>query len=149
MRVPPLQAVLLPYAASAAGGDVTTPTATLDSGPVFGASTSLPGAMGPVAKFLGVPYAASPPGRFRLPRAPDRWTAARNATAFGDSCVQYVPRTDVGPGQDILEKLFNRHPPESEDCLHMTPLRRHGQARRRGGPSSSSSPAGDGPWATA
>lgn len=116
MRVP-LQMALLPYAATSAGG--VAPTATLNSGPVFGAPTSLPGAIGPVNKFLGIPYAASPPERFRLPRPPKKWTTPRNATAFGDSCIQYVPKTDVGPGEDILEKLFNQHPPESEDCLYM------------------------------
>ncbi len=90
MKVP-LQMALLPYAATSAGG--VAPTATLNSGPVFGAPTSLPGAIGPVNKFLGIPYAASPPERFRLPRPPKKWTTPRNATAFGDSCIQYVPKT--------------------------------------------------------
>lgn len=26
---------------------------------------------------------------------------------------------DVGPGKDLLDGLFNQHPPQSEDCLLM------------------------------
>ncbi|KAJ6440070.1 cholinesterase [Purpureocillium lavendulum] len=119
MKVPLQQLALLPYAATAtatATRGVVAPTATLDAGPVFGASTSLPGAVAPVNKFLGIPYAA-PPQRFRLPTPPAKWTRPRNATAFGASCIQYVPKTDAGPGEDIFDKLFNQHPPESENCL--------------------------------
>ncbi|KAM4066380.1 carboxylesterase family protein [Hirsutella rhossiliensis] len=94
------------------------PTATIDTGPLVGVTTNLPGALGPVNKFLGVPYAA-PPERFSLPRRPTPWTSARNATAFQASCIQYMVDADVGPGRDVIDGLFNTHPRESEDCLYM------------------------------
>lgn len=43
------------------------PTATIDAGVVVGTTTSLPAATASVNKFLGVPFAQSPPERFAPP----------------------------------------------------------------------------------
>lgn len=71
----------------------------------------------------GIPYARAPvgEGRWRAPRAPERWTAARPATAFAPACVQ-TGRL-YGPG------LHNRYDETigtslgravgSEDCLYL------------------------------
>lgn len=64
------------------------PTAVIDSGPIFGTTTSLPGASATVNKFLGIEFAQSPPERFTPPKRPQRSTAARNATQFTASCTQ-------------------------------------------------------------
>ncbi|KAG8408586.1 hypothetical protein J3458_019617 [Metarhizium acridum] len=115
--------VLLQAATSAAipaipASHNAAPTATLDSGLIFGIATQLPGAPGPVNKFLGIPYAEEPE-RFALSKPPKRWSSPKNTTAFGPSCYQLVAYTDVGPGKDLLDGLFNQHPPQSEDCLLM------------------------------
>ncbi|KND91816.1 Lipase 4 [Tolypocladium ophioglossoides CBS 100239] len=115
MKTPALQLAILPFAALVACA--ARPTATIDSGPIYGAATNLPGAIGPVNKFLGIPYAA-PPERFHLSKRPKPWTSPMNTTVFGPSCIQYEAITDIGPGNDIID-LFNSHPPESEDCLFM------------------------------
>ncbi|KAK2616954.1 hypothetical protein QQS21_000043 [Conoideocrella luteorostrata] len=96
----------------------SAPTATLDAGPIFGTTTQLPGAAGPVNKFLGIPYAENPE-RFALSKPPKKWTSPKNTTAFGPSCYQLSVTSDVGPSQEILDSLFNTHPKESEDCLFM------------------------------
>lgn len=44
------------------------PTAVVEGGGVVGTSTTLPSATAPVNKFLGVPFAASPPLRFAPPQ---------------------------------------------------------------------------------
>ncbi|KHN94925.1 cholinesterase [Metarhizium album ARSEF 1941] len=119
MKLPVAWIALLQAATSAAAPashDDAAPTATVDSGPIFGAATQLPGASGPVNKFLGIPYAENPE-RFALSKPPRRWNSPKNATAFGPSCYQLVVETDVGPGKDLLDGLFNQHPPQSEDCL--------------------------------
>jgi len=65
----------------------SSPKVYLDSGPVVGVATQLPGAPGPVNKFLGIPYAAKPV-RFALSQPSQKWFAPRNATSFGKSCYQ-------------------------------------------------------------
>ncbi|KID63646.1 uncharacterized protein G6M90_00g064270 [Metarhizium brunneum] len=118
MKLPVACIVLLQAVTSAAipAGHDTAPTATLDSGLIFGVATQLPGAPGPVNKFLGIPYAEKPE-RFTLSKPPKRWRSPKNTTAFGPSCYQLVPDSDVGPSKDLLHGLFNQHPPQSEDCL--------------------------------
>ncbi|KAM6519141.1 hypothetical protein FALCPG4_012792 [Fusarium falciforme] len=63
------------------------PTAALDSGLVVGQTTTLPAAIAPVNKFLGIPYAAKPE-RFSRPKKPEPWTEPLNASQFGPSCPQ-------------------------------------------------------------
>lgn len=90
MKTLALRLAILPCAVL--GTCAAHPTATIDSGPIYGAATSLPGAIGPVNKFLGIPYAASPE-RFSLPTRPKAWTSPMNMTAFRASCIQYVANT--------------------------------------------------------
>lgn len=70
------------------------------------ATGAVRGTGGEVLAFKGIPYAAPPVGalRWRAPRPPAPWTGVRDATHFGDDCVQ-APWI-VSSGQ-----------PTSEDCL--------------------------------
>lgn len=82
----------------------TAPTATIDSGPVQG--TEADG----VAVFRGIPYAAAPVGdlRWRAPQPAARWSTPRDATKFGNDCLQtWMPGDAATSGQ-----------PMSEDCLY-------------------------------
>ncbi|MEJ2679314.1 MAG: carboxylesterase family protein, partial [Gemmatimonadota bacterium] len=62
-----------------------------------------------VARFKGIPYAAPPVGplRWRPPQPVQPWSGTRDATKYGDLCMQDINPDDngVGPG------------PASEDCL--------------------------------
>lgn len=80
---------LVVTAATTTSTSLPPPTAALDSGPIFGIATELPSAIGPVNKFLGIPYAA-PPVRFARPEKPEPWTEAYNASEFGASCPQNI-----------------------------------------------------------
>lgn len=67
-----------------------SPVVLLPSGPVIGTTTSLPSATVTVNKFLGVPFAQSPPERFSPPQDPAAWgwRAPLNATEFKPACIQ-------------------------------------------------------------
>lgn len=64
------------------------PTATIDAGVVHGTTTSLPAATATVNKYLGIPFAASPPVRFSPPQKPHSWSTPINATAYKPACIQ-------------------------------------------------------------
>ena len=64
------------------------PTATIDAGIVHGTTTSLPAATASVNKFLGIPFAKSPPERFAPPEKPEAFSNPINATAFAPACIQ-------------------------------------------------------------
>ena len=66
----------------------TAPTATIPDGLVVGTSNSLPNAPISVNKFLGIPFAKSPPERFAPPTDPVKWTTPLQATSWKPSCVQ-------------------------------------------------------------
>ena len=85
-----LAPLILPIFAGANddSSSIPRPTATLESGVVFGVQTSLPNALWPVKKFLGVPYAGKPE-RFSRAKKHRGWKKARGATEFGPSCHQY------------------------------------------------------------
>jgi para-nitrobenzyl esterase len=72
------------------------------------------GAAGPdgVRRFLGIPYAAPPVGdkRWTAPEPAARWQDVRDATRFGNRCMQTTPFPDM---------VF-RSPEESEDCLNLS-----------------------------
>ncbi|KAL9068184.1 MAG: hypothetical protein Q9157_006574 [Trypethelium eluteriae] len=94
------------------------PTAVIDSGPIFGTTTSLPGATATVNKFLGIEFAQSPPERFSPPSRPVGSTTARNATQFTAACTQQF----VYPlaAREFTLSVFNlANPAESEDCLYL------------------------------
>lgn len=94
----------------------TGPTATLDCGVVIGTTTSLPAATATVNKFLGIPFAQSPPQRFGMPQSPGSCNI--NATAWKPACIQqFVGSAEV---KAFTEYVFNNPAPEeSEDCLYL------------------------------
>jgi len=63
-----------------------------------------------VQQFLGIPFAAPPVGNLRWmpPRPASKWTAVRQAKAFGPICAQV---TTLGP--------FAGPPNSNEDCLYL------------------------------
>ena len=78
-----------------------------ESGPVKGAVS----ADGTVRMFKGIPYAASPVGalRWKAPQPVARWTAVREANAFGPRCMQ----------GNIFGDMVFRDAGPSEDCLYL------------------------------
>ena len=62
-----------------------------------------------VLAFKGIPYATPPVGalRWKAPVAPAKWEGVRDATTYGEICMQKMPNPDNGIGQL----------PASEDCL--------------------------------
>ena len=73
---------------SAAHDYTASPTVTLRSGVLIGTTTSLPTATAPVNKFLGVPFAQSPPERFSPPKDPKPWSRPLTVTAVKPACIQ-------------------------------------------------------------
>lgn len=94
------------------------PTATIENGVVHGLTTSLPSATAAVNKYLGIPFAKSPPTRFGPPEPAPQSQAVINATAWSPSCMQqFVYPIYV---QTFTEYVFNNpKPKESEDCLYL------------------------------
>ncbi|PIA88464.1 Para-nitrobenzyl esterase [Cercospora beticola] len=102
-----------------------SPSATIQNGVVFGITTSLPEATVTVNKFLGIPYADSPPQRFSAPAAAPDWNAPRNATVFGPACLQQ---------SGVLAALSYKEPVQSEDCLYVNVYQPSGQPPDYGWP---------------
>jgi hypothetical protein len=91
------------------------PTATIDAGIIHGTTTSLPAATASINKFLGVPFAKSPPTRFAQPESAEKFTGPINVTAWSPACIQQF--TYPLETQEFTEAVFNNPPPEeSEDC---------------------------------
>ena len=112
------------------------PTATIDAGVVIGTTTTLPTATASVNKFLGIPFAQSPPKRFEPPQKPKHFTQPLKATAWSPSCLQQfvckcvlhwvpnyhrlTPTPDPLISQEFTELVFDTPMPvESEDCLYL------------------------------
>jgi len=94
------------------------PTATIDAGVVLGTTTSLPAATATVNKFLGIPFAKSPPERFSPPESPGKFSKPINATAWSPACIQQFVYPKAS--QEFVEHVFNNPAPaESEDCLYL------------------------------
>lgn len=92
------------------------PTATLDCGTIIGTTTFLPAATATVNKFLGIPFAQSPPERFGMPQRPG--TCNVNATAWKPACIQQFAGSATV--RAFTEYIFNNPAPEeSEDCLYL------------------------------
>lgn len=72
--------------AQEAGG--MSPTASISQGMVIGTTTMLPAATAPVNKFLGVPFAMSPPLRFAPPSAPVPFDGPLMAQTLRPACIQ-------------------------------------------------------------
>jgi para-nitrobenzyl esterase len=66
---------------------------------------------GQVRIFLGIPFAAPPIGplRWKPPQPDAKWKGERQATQFGDRCMQ----------PNIYDDMHFRDPGESEDCLSL------------------------------
>jgi para-nitrobenzyl esterase len=83
-------------------------TVATDLGPVRGILD------GGVRKFLGIPYAAPPVGglRWQLPRAPQPWTTARDATKARAQCPQILPVVNVETGEEncLFVNVFAPNP---------------------------------------
>jgi hypothetical protein len=75
---------------SVAGASPTqgSPTAKIDSGVLIGTSTTLASATAVVHKYLGIPFANSPPGRFSPPVKPQPWIQPLDATKYKPACIQ-------------------------------------------------------------
>jgi para-nitrobenzyl esterase len=88
---------------------LTAPTAALaqevalDSGRIRGVTSD------GVAAWKGIPFAAPPVGslRWRAPQPPARWTGVKDATAYGNDCMQLPFPSDAAP----------LGTPPAEDCL--------------------------------
>lgn len=98
---------------------VPTPGVSIETriaqGPVKGVDE------GAVLSFKNIPYAAPPVGelRWRAPQAAPHWSEVRDASTYGDDCIQPRPAWD-----DTQSRL-----PTSEDCLSLnvwTPKHRTG-----------------------
>lgn len=84
---------------------------------------------GPVAAFLGIPYAAPPVGRnrWRAPQPAPRWDDTRPARRFAASCWQKITPAGVGP-------WTHEYVPQgkvSEDCLYLNVWTPAPDVRRR------------------
>lgn len=96
------------------------PSATIKNGVVVGTTTLLPGATAAVNKFLGIPFAQSPPVRFAPPQAPAALSAPLMAQSVKASCIQQFIYPEIA--RNITMGVFNSPPPpagESEDCLYV------------------------------
>ena len=87
------------------------------AGPIEGA-----GAVDGVRSFKGIPFAAPPVGalRWRAPQPVQKWKEPRQATAFGNQCMQ----------RRMFADMVFRAAGMSEDCLYLnvwTPARRAGE----------------------
>lgn len=65
------------------------PSVRVENGLIIGTTTSLPSASATVNKFLGVPFAQSPPKRFSPPKAAVRKSTIE-ATAWKPACIQQI-----------------------------------------------------------
>ena len=83
----------------------------LDAGRIRGADTDVEG----IRVFRGIPFAAPPVGdlRWRMPQPVQSWSGVRDATQFGNICIQ-------APGRGRLNiAVLPESPPMSEDCLYL------------------------------
>jgi para-nitrobenzyl esterase len=94
-------------------------------GQVQGTAGEAPG----VTVFRGIPFAAAPVGELRFqPAAPPKaWTGVRDATKWGDTCIQPSGKTrPIGVNQALD---MPDSPKASEDCLNLnvwTPAKKAG-----------------------
>ncbi|MEI9994321.1 MAG: carboxylesterase family protein [Rhizomicrobium sp.] len=98
-------AMLVGATSAAAQPQSSAPSAAIDSGAIRGAVD------GDVVSYKGIPYAAPPVGvlRWRPPQAPAPWASPRDATAYGNDCMQ-----NRFPGDSAASSQ-----PLSEDCLYL------------------------------
>jgi hypothetical protein len=113
---------------------IESPTVTIDAGVVFGKTTTLPAALGPVDQFLGIPFAQSPPQRFSPPERPPRFLQPIDATDWKPACIQQfrcgctwgyarlqsLTLVDPITSSRLTQTIFNNPASaESEDCMYL------------------------------
>ena len=64
------------------------PTATIDVGEIIGTTTVPPSATVTVNKFLGIPFAVTPPERFAPPVPAKKFSKPVVAQAWSPACIQ-------------------------------------------------------------
>lgn len=92
------------------------PTATIDSGLIVGATTSVPSSDVVVEKYLGIPF-ADEPVRFSPANPVKPWSEPRNATEWGPACIEVISKSS-----QYFYDLIHLPPPaggQSEDCLNL------------------------------
>ncbi|KAF2164978.1 hypothetical protein M409DRAFT_67655 [Zasmidium cellare ATCC 36951] len=85
----------------------SAPTVTVSNGVIVGTTTQYADATATNNKFLGIPFAKSPPLRFGMPEAAGPWNSPLVATTFKPGC----PQTTAIPEQIPSGT--------SEDCLYL------------------------------
>jgi len=90
----------------AAGAQPAADRVTTTAGPIEGA-----GAVEGIRSFKGIPFAAPPVGplRWQEPQPVKKWTEPRQATAFGNQCMQ----------RRMFADMVFRASGMSEDCLYL------------------------------
>ncbi|MCJ1311332.1 hypothetical protein MMC25_005003 [Agyrium rufum] len=120
MLVIALGTLLFAKYASAAPA-ATRPTVTISAGQVVGVNIAVPSASVTINKYLGIPFAASPPVRFAPPSAPAIFNAPLDASSFKAACIQQF--VDPPFTRNFTMAVFNNPggppPAESEDCLYL------------------------------
>jgi para-nitrobenzyl esterase len=88
----------------------------LDTGLLGNSLESAPG----IRVFKGIPFAAPPVGalRWQAPQPVAKWNGVRDASRFGDVCIQPAGPTE-GPGARLNIAVLPDSPPRSEDCLYL------------------------------
>ena len=119
-----------------AQSDSSLPSASIDAGVILGTATAIAGSSTGVNKYLGVPFAVSPPERFSPPQKPAPWSTPINTTTWKPACIQQfncealshsrnyglilTTLTDPEVSRNFTQSVFNNPPPlESEDCLYL------------------------------
>lgn len=85
--------------------DAVIPTVTVASGVIVGTTTSYAGSTATNNKFIGVPFAKSPPLRFGLPEPAAPWKSPLEAITPKPACLQ-LSTANISVAQ-------------SEDCLYL------------------------------
>jgi para-nitrobenzyl esterase len=101
----------LAVAATASHAAIQDPV-RIDAGLVAGGETSPSG----VRVFRGLPFAAPPVGnnRWRAPQPVEPWQGVRDASKFGNVCIQHVTEPRY-----VNIANMEGSPPMSEDCLYL------------------------------
>ncbi len=118
--------------AQAGGGVGSASSAISADAPVRtqqGLVRGAPGKVAGVTVFKNIPFAAPPVGdlRWKQPQAPASWQGVRDATQYGDVCVQNPAPQRFPPNAATDTENFTGM---SEDCLNLniwTPARRAGE----------------------
>ena len=112
----------------------TNPTATIDAGVLIGTTTAVPSGKASVNKFLGIPFAVSPPERFSPPQPVGEFPGPVTVQAVSPACVQefmcqyhyshqgiiLTRSKDPAKSRNFTITVFDTpQPAESEDCLYL------------------------------